>query len=94
MKVPLSVWTAHVARCGFSEARDRLRSRTREERQVVPRQSPSGLALVWKLIHEWPGGSPTDNRRKFAVVIRKALLRIKEQRVRVKRARAQGDLFH
>lgn len=94
MKVPLSVWSAHVERCGNFEARDRLRSRTRETGQIVPRESPSGLALVWKLIHEWPGGSPIDNRRKFAMVIRKALLRIKEQRKRARLADAQGRLFH
>lgn len=82
MKVPIHVWTAHVARYGDRQARERLRWRTRE-RRVVVRDTREGLALVWSLIHEGLGGSPAGNRRKFAEVIRKMLQRVKEQRERI-----------
>lgn len=82
MKVPIPAWSAHVARYGDRQARERLRRRTRD-RRVVVRETREGLAIVWSLIHEGLGGSPADNRRKFAEVIRKMLQRVKEQRERI-----------
>lgn len=92
MKTPRSVWISRVRRAGSHEARTQLRPQDRKPR-VEPKEA-TGLELVWKLIHKWPGGTPMDNRRRFTMTIRKALERIKTQRIEAARKRAQGVLFH
>jgi len=92
MKTPRSVWISRVRRIGSLEARTQLRPQERKPKAET--KEATGLDLIWKLIHKWPGGTPMDNRRRFSIVIRKALERLKSRRITAARQRAQSVLFH
>ena len=93
MKIKLTTWQSMLARYGDNEARRHLRCL----RKALPqptwglfRVERDPFSLIHDLVHVWPGRSPTENRKKFAVPIRGLLREIRRRRERTNALCAPG----
>ena len=78
MKIKLTTWHSMLARYGDYEARRRLRYLQKSRGLCKVERDP--FSLIHDLVHLWPGRSPTENRKKFAVPIRGLLREIRRRR--------------
>jgi hypothetical protein len=67
-----------LARYGDYEARRRLRYLQKERGLFRAERDP--FCLIHDLVHLWPGRSPIENRKKFAVPIRGLIREIRRRR--------------
>lgn len=92
-----AAWLSFVTRYGEHEARRKLRWVSRPPEKVSAqaeirhhRVRREGLSLVADLVHRWPGLSPMEARKKFAVPIRDMLRVLRERRERIREFCAPG----
>jgi len=78
MKIKLTTWHSMLARYGDYEARRRLRYLQKARGLFRAERDP--FCLIHDLVHLWPGRSPTENRKKFAVPIRGLIREIRRRR--------------
>ena len=88
MKIKLTTWHSMLARYGDYEARRHLRCL--QKARVIFRVERDPFSLIFDLVHVWPGRSPTENRKKFAVPIRGLLCEIRRRRERINALCAPG----
>lgn len=97
MKVNKATWQSFSKRYGDYEARRKLRWATRQHKMIAlydhRHTRKEVLATVWDLIHTWPGGSPAQNRKKFAEIIRVGLQRTREHRLQIDGYRKPGQIW-
>jgi hypothetical protein len=78
MKIKLTTWHGMLARYGDYEARRRLRYLQKARGFFRVERDP--FSLIQDLVHLWPGRSPIENRKKFAVPIRGLIREIRRRR--------------
>jgi hypothetical protein len=78
MKIKLTTWHSMLARYGDYEARRRLRYLQKARGLFRAERDP--FSLIHDLVHLWPGRSPIENRKKFAVPIRGLIREIRRRR--------------
>ncbi len=88
MKIKLTTWHSMLARYGDYEARRQLRCLQKGRGLFRVERDP--FSLIHDLVHVWPGRSPTENRKKFAVPIRGVLREIRRRRERTNALCAPG----
>jgi hypothetical protein len=88
MKIKLTTWRSMLARYGDYEARRHLRCLQKGRGLFRVERDP--FSLIHDLVHLWPGRSPTENRKKFAVPIRGLLREIRRRRERTNALCAPG----
>ena len=77
MKIKLTTWHSMLARYGDYEARRRLRYLQKARGLFRAERDP--FCLIYDLVHLWPGRSPIENRKKFAVPIRGLIREIRRR---------------
>jgi len=80
--ITLQTWKKELARVGDYWARRNLRHITQGNRRPYRREQPEIFTLLCALAH-LPGGTPSENRKKYADIFRIALTRQRENRLRV-----------
>ena len=78
MKIKLTTWYGMLARYGDYEARRRLRYLQKARGLFRAERDP--FSLIQDLVHHWPGRSPIENRKKFAVPNRGLIREIRRRR--------------
>lgn len=78
MKIKLTTWHSMLARYGDYEARRRLRYLQKARGLFRAERDP--FCLIHDLVDLWPGRSPIENRKKFAVPIRGLIREIRRRR--------------
>lgn len=87
MRTSIETWKTFVKRRGDWQAREALKWATRPQKMLAAlnevKRKRDPLNLVHELVHNWPGGSPSANRLKFAEVIRMLIQQSREHRARI-----------
>lgn len=86
MRISNDTWLAYRIKYGDYFARRTLSSMTRSAKLDALRlanRKRDPTALIMDLVHQWPGGTPAENRLRFSGPIRMLIQRSRAHRERI-----------